>query len=47
VTSSQEIAQFQTRVADCTYRLFEGVGHFAHAERAETYAALVTDFILS
>ncbi|MDX6250655.1 MAG: proline iminopeptidase [Kribbellaceae bacterium] len=47
VTSPQEIAQFQTRVADCTYRLFEGVGHFAHAERAETYAALVTDFILS
>lgn len=46
VTSSTEIARFQSDVANGTYRYFEGAGHFVHAEAASAYTRLVTDFVL-
>jgi proline iminopeptidase len=46
VTSSTEIARFQSDVANGTYRYFEGAGHFVHAEAAGGYTELVTDFVL-
>lgn len=46
VTSPEEIALFRSTVTDATYRYFDGAGHFVHAERAEAYADLVTDFLV-
>jgi proline iminopeptidase len=46
VTSPEEIALFQSQVADGTYRNFKGVGHFVHAEVAAEYTDLVTDFVI-
>lgn len=46
ITSAEEITLFQSHVASGTYRLFEGVGHFVHAEAPEDYTKLVTDFVL-
>jgi proline iminopeptidase len=47
VTSPTEITRFQQDVHNGTYRYFEAAGHFVHAEAAEAYTRLVTDFILA
>jgi proline iminopeptidase len=47
VTSADEITLFQSRVADGTYRYFEGAGHFVHAENPDAYTRLVTEFVLA
>ncbi|NEA35448.1 alpha/beta hydrolase [Streptomyces sp. SID13031] len=47
ITSPTEIARFQSAVPDGTYRCFEGAGHFVHAEAADAYTQLVTDFVLA
>lgn len=47
VTSPEEIALFQSNVPTGTYRRFDGVGHFVHAEAADEYTRLVTDFVLA
>jgi hypothetical protein len=41
-----EITRFQQDVRDGTYRCFEAVGHFVHAEAADAYTQLVTSFVL-
>ncbi|MEV6287133.1 alpha/beta hydrolase [Kribbella sp. NPDC051770] len=46
VTSPEEIHHFQADVPHGTYRLFEGAGHFVHAEQPEEYTRAVTDFVL-
>ncbi|GAA1536786.1 alpha/beta hydrolase [Kribbella lupini] len=46
VTSPEEIHHFRTDVSDGTYRLFEGAGHFVHAEQPAEYTDAVTDFVL-
>lgn len=46
VTSAEEIARFQSDVPDSTYRYIEGTGHFVHAEAADAYTQLVTEFVL-
>jgi proline iminopeptidase len=47
VTSPTEITRFQQDVRNGTYRYFEAAGHFVHAEAAEAYTRLVTDFVLA
>ncbi|MET7281986.1 alpha/beta hydrolase [Kribbella sp. NPDC005582] len=47
VTSPEEIARFQADVPKGTYYLEATAGHFAHAEAADAYTRLVTDFVLS
>ncbi|GAB2563148.1 alpha/beta fold hydrolase [Kribbella endophytica] len=46
VTSPEEIRHFGTDVPEGTYRLFEGAGHFVHAEQPAEYTDVVTDFVL-
>ncbi|GAA3575256.1 alpha/beta hydrolase [Kribbella ginsengisoli] len=46
VTSPTEITRFQQDVRNGTYRYFEAAGHFVHAEAADAYTALVTEFLL-
>ncbi|WP_112241652.1 alpha/beta fold hydrolase [Kribbella monticola] len=45
VTSPEEIALFQAKVPNGTYRNFQGIGHFVHGEVPAEYAELVTSFV--
>ncbi|MFC9687389.1 alpha/beta fold hydrolase [Kribbella sp. NPDC056951] len=47
VTSPEEIARFETDVPDGTFYSAATAGHFVHAEAADAYTRLVTDFVLS
>ncbi|MFB6719791.1 alpha/beta fold hydrolase [Kribbella sp. NPDC056345] len=47
VTSPEEIARYQADVPDGTYYSAATAGHFVHAEAADAYTRVVTDFVLS
>jgi proline iminopeptidase len=47
VTSAAEIDAFRSQVPNATYRHFDGVGHFVHAEDPKEYGRLVTGFVLA
>ena len=45
VTSTEEIELFRSHVPDGTYYYAAGVGHFMHAEQADMFTRLVSDFL--
>ena len=47
VTSAEEIARFRSDVPHGTYYFASGAGHFVHAEHADAFTKLVTDFVLT
>ena len=47
VTSADEIDRFRSDVPDGTYYFASGAGHFVHAEQPDTFAEIVSEFVLS
>lgn len=45
VTSAEEVQLFRSDVPDGTYYYAAGVGHFMHAEQADLFTRLVSDFL--